>query len=472
MLRGGNPLTVGVGIVIEVIRKNNSDYDIENAQGPVPKSSDPIYLGTLLRQFALNVPKFMELIQGPGSTLKPGASGGKRQLKVAFGEQIEPLGFDRFKTCELMAELLHCSNMSLLNERGAEADVKKRDADRDELKAEGKLTPAMHEDESALNFGTSVDSQGFHHARAPSISDSPDEIRKYDLHINPDEDFENVNASDALGDETKDDSDEKGGLVGEPQERKKPTEEKGDENAPSKPARKSITDPEKTSSALASALQPTADQADSPTSAGLTERLGSVELDTDTVMRDIASEQREMEAKPLLSTGQPTAPQSLGKGQDLSPHPEDKPAPLFSGRKSPTKADPEEEETTEEKVDEQKEQPSNDAETGSILLADGEEAESNTSPFSVDVDGTPVVGDLLKIMFVDHKVVPTVLVSSERLDCRNALTKWVGFLLPISLEQLPPQCSLRRCPAGLQRPHGSRLQSKPRHRPVRKGRNH
>ncbi|KPI40644.1 Extragenic suppressor of kinetochore protein 1 [Cyphellophora attinorum] len=27
MLQGGNPLTVGVGIVIEVIRKNNSDYD-------------------------------------------------------------------------------------------------------------------------------------------------------------------------------------------------------------------------------------------------------------------------------------------------------------------------------------------------------------------------------------------------------------------------------------------------------------
>ena len=27
MLKGGNPLTVGGGIIIEVIRKNNSDYD-------------------------------------------------------------------------------------------------------------------------------------------------------------------------------------------------------------------------------------------------------------------------------------------------------------------------------------------------------------------------------------------------------------------------------------------------------------
>ena len=62
MLRGGNPLTVGVGIIIEVIRKNNSDYDLENQIGPVPKNSDPIYLGTLLRQFANNIPSFMELV--------------------------------------------------------------------------------------------------------------------------------------------------------------------------------------------------------------------------------------------------------------------------------------------------------------------------------------------------------------------------------------------------------------------------
>ena len=33
MLRGGNPLTVGVGIIIEVIRKNNSDYDLDESYG-------------------------------------------------------------------------------------------------------------------------------------------------------------------------------------------------------------------------------------------------------------------------------------------------------------------------------------------------------------------------------------------------------------------------------------------------------
>ena len=51
MLGGGNALTVGVGIVIEVIRKNNSDYDPDTTAeaSTRPSSRDPIYLGTLLR---------------------------------------------------------------------------------------------------------------------------------------------------------------------------------------------------------------------------------------------------------------------------------------------------------------------------------------------------------------------------------------------------------------------------------------
>src|SRR5436190_15767678 len=144
MLQGGNHLTVGVGIIIEVIRKNNSDYDpdVGAEASTIPTSRDPIYLGTLLRLFAQNVPKFMELISNPDHSVTNGdgvVTVRRRELKVAFGETIEPLGFDRFKTCELMAELLHCSNMGLLNERGSESFVKQRDAERERLRAEGKL---------------------------------------------------------------------------------------------------------------------------------------------------------------------------------------------------------------------------------------------------------------------------------------------------------------------------------------------
>ncbi|KAL2266833.1 hypothetical protein VTJ83DRAFT_6185 [Remersonia thermophila] len=134
MLGGGNPLTCGVGIVIEVIRKNNSDYDPEGVDiNSPPTSRDPIYLGTLLRLFADHVPDFMNLIMN--------APAKDKSLSSTFGGHIEPLGFDRFKTCELMAELLHCSNMLLLNEAGAEDLIMARDAQRHRLRAEGRLLP-------------------------------------------------------------------------------------------------------------------------------------------------------------------------------------------------------------------------------------------------------------------------------------------------------------------------------------------
>ncbi|CAK7236756.1 sporulation-induced protein [Sporothrix curviconia] len=142
MLKGGNALTVGVGIVIEVIRKNNSDYDpdVGTEANSIPSSRDPIYLGTLLRMFAQNVPNFMQLMNN--------APAQKSRLNSTFGEKIEPLGFDRFKTCELMAELLHCSNMGLLNEVGSEELIAARDAHRKRLRSEGKLTGTRGEEAS------------------------------------------------------------------------------------------------------------------------------------------------------------------------------------------------------------------------------------------------------------------------------------------------------------------------------------
>lgn len=266
MLSGGNPLTVGVGVIIEVIRKNNSDYDQGNTLSDIPRSSDPIYLGTLLRQFANSVPRFMDLIKGNSK-----AVGGKDKLKVAFGGTIEPLGFHRFKTCELMAELLHCSNMALLNERGAEAEVKRRDAERRRIQKEHQET-----DEKAAAFSTSVDSQGFHHARPPSISEEdPEMVRKLDIVNNTEEEFENVNPAEVLVDEIRDVSNEK--TAGKPDLGEEP------ELRPQPLRTDSRTKQDNTS-----ALSPTtAQSASSPTSAGITDRLNSVELDQDALMADI-----------------------------------------------------------------------------------------------------------------------------------------------------------------------------------------
>ena len=56
MLKGGYALANGVGIIIEIIRKNNSDYDVVpilhiRLENHPPTGRDPIYLGHLLRVF-------------------------------------------------------------------------------------------------------------------------------------------------------------------------------------------------------------------------------------------------------------------------------------------------------------------------------------------------------------------------------------------------------------------------------------
>ncbi|KAK7978468.1 SIT4 phosphatase-associated protein [Apiospora saccharicola] len=187
MLGGGNPLTVGVGIIIEVIRKNNSDYDPDvgsdnNAQ---PSSRDPIYLGNLLRMFAEHVPDFMNLIMHTPAQ--------KQRLESTFGDKIEPLGFDRFKTCELMAELLHCSNMALLNEVGSEQVIAVRDKERQRLRAEGKLI--MNRGDDAQSSAEDLTMRGRH--------SSPDDGRRLEVtNASDDDGFEEVAPSGEMTEDT------------------------------------------------------------------------------------------------------------------------------------------------------------------------------------------------------------------------------------------------------------------------------
>lgn len=137
MLQGGTSLSNGVGIVIELIRKNNSDYDFVQVmyttlQTHPPSDRDPVYLGHLVRCFAGRMADFNKILVE--TKLPP--------LETPFGT-IEPLGFERFKICELVAELLHCSNMGLLGERAGEEIVRERDIKREELI---KLSQLQHEE--------------------------------------------------------------------------------------------------------------------------------------------------------------------------------------------------------------------------------------------------------------------------------------------------------------------------------------
>lgn len=127
MLNGGTSLANGVGIIIEIIRKNNSDYDFVpvlfiTIESHPPTSRDSIYLGHLIKVFSRNIPKFAKML---GDTKLA-------DLDTPFGS-IEPLGFERFKICELIAELLHCSNMALLNDVSGEEIVRERDIERERV---------------------------------------------------------------------------------------------------------------------------------------------------------------------------------------------------------------------------------------------------------------------------------------------------------------------------------------------------
>ena len=403
MLRGGNPLTVGVGIIIEVIRKNNSDYDLDNQAGPEPKTTDPIYLGTLLRQFANHVPDFMNLIRSP-SAKKP-------DLKAAFGGKIEPLGFDRFKTCELMAELLHCSNMGLLNERGAEEEVIKRDAQRERLKSEGKLaTPKAPTSPSQENsndeFGSSVDSHGFHHAQRPSddeMDEKPEEIKRNEVpNVNDEDGFENVNVppNDDMPDEVSFDD-----LNDKPEYTSLPTLSRTDKTeipttsnqfpsnsdvpkplSPNKPGTKMHFDP------------PPTHAADSPTTAGVVNKIDELDMQEDTVMTEFGEEREESDDDEKLTELE----RELAAANAA-----DKPAPLFSKKEAPEPL------RIEPAAEEQASEDLQDIDN-SIATIQGEQSQISNgerAPYETEADDSPVIGDLLKIKFVEHQVVPTILVG-------------------------------------------------------------
>ncbi|CAG8833028.1 28526_t:CDS:2, partial [Racocetra persica] len=100
-------LTNGVNILMQIIQKNNCDFNEESTPTLSPHQPHPIVdLSDMLRVLANRIGDFKSLLENPKSV-----SG---QIDTTIGKMV-PLGFERFKICELFAELLHCSNMSLLN---------------------------------------------------------------------------------------------------------------------------------------------------------------------------------------------------------------------------------------------------------------------------------------------------------------------------------------------------------------------
>ncbi|KAF3930821.1 hypothetical protein ABW19_dt0200207 [Dactylella cylindrospora] len=392
MLKGGNPLTVGVGIIIEVIRKNNSDYDPELAGGidSIPSGRDPIYLGNLLRLFAKHVPDFTNLILNSEPTIvnEDGTVTVKRrELKAAFGGTIEPLGFDRFKTCELMAELLHCSNMGLLNERGSDEYVRQRDSQRERLRQQ-------REHDLATLVAGRQDLRSY--GRPDYLTERRD-----------DEEFETVAVGTVLEEVNE-------GEFGEGQEKIKPSTV---EDAPSSPnVDKPVaqgSDPVVTELEVPTSSQPSG--ALSPISETVKE-VESIKIDDeDTVMRsppppapidkvdptdskvETEKPDQHMSSPPPITAtlAEPIPSNTEGDKDDEKPN-TDKPLPPL----------PESAETSAERLIKD-------------LGLDPELLKSEG--IELDVDGRPLVGDYLKMMFVQHQVVPTILDFFFRFPWNNFL---------------------------------------------------
>ncbi|KAH9931705.1 SAPS-domain-containing protein [Epithele typhae] len=122
-------------IIIELIRQNNSDYfepylfhtlrtrliqvqqqiqmnpdgareNLETAMKEMVNRMGVVHLGPVLDLMCEHLSKLQKFLKEPRSVQGP--------VLTTLGS-IPPLTFERYRICELYAELLHCSNMSLLN---------------------------------------------------------------------------------------------------------------------------------------------------------------------------------------------------------------------------------------------------------------------------------------------------------------------------------------------------------------------
>ena len=103
----GTALNVLVSIIIELIRKNNSDYDQVNLlnttiKDNVPSDRDPIYLGYMLRTFTENLPRLFSIVTDVDTDETILAR--ENQL----GEYFQTVGLETVQSCGT-----HCGTVAL-----------------------------------------------------------------------------------------------------------------------------------------------------------------------------------------------------------------------------------------------------------------------------------------------------------------------------------------------------------------------
>lgn len=182
--------------------------------------------------------------------------------------------------------------------------------------------------------------------------------------------------------------------------------------------------------------------------------------DGDTVMSELGPEEepagkqhtlliQQMAEEQPLSFPEDDSPGGYDPSSDPTQHADLAPPPLFA-RKDPPAAD--EVDPVLGKVGGSEELDDVDQSVATIQGEQQEEAAGERGPYETEADGSPVVGDLLKMQFVEHQVVPTILVSGASHSFTNhPVIRWVtpyhseayithhafslGLLLPLPMEQ-------------------------------------
>jgi len=161
------------------------------------------------------------------------------------------------------------------------------------------------------------------------------------------------------------------------------------------------------------ALPPAVAEAFSPTTANIEDRVRRISME-DTKMSSPPNENNDTSCN-SLEIPVIDAQNKTGDLSPISPHPEDKPAPLFSKssdpNKTPTPMSPNGS-TSPNILRNGNEDPAGEVQQeGDASINMGDDTEIHSTNAENDAEDETVVGDYLKIMFVKNNVVSTILVS-------------------------------------------------------------
>jgi SIT4-associating protein SAP185/190 len=277
--------------------------------------------------------------------------------------------------------------MELHNEVGSHAFMVHRDTERERLRREGAFVVRSEEEQGYVYPDAAGDTLN---GGSPSLleSGSPPEAKRFDgIHAGDEDGFEDVSPSGEIIEKTKYSSGRRTGTDSEPQDAESfaPVSKIGmsddfvDEPlTPPKPEEPSLAgreERERTEDALKPPSHPL--EPVSPTASGLTDKVGDVSLDN-------------MPGSPNAKTPEP------GDHDDTD---------STSRKPSETTA------VSTSKQDEEAEDSSVTSDSkGSATQTHPNDSHADTR-IRADANGQAVVGDYLKLMFYEHKVVPTIIVG-------------------------------------------------------------